>query len=74
MEKPKEIVHCLIKAIYRMPQNIAHIEVETLEGPLWIETDHATASALTIGGSATFSGERKIERTITFLINTERLV
>lgn len=70
---PKETIHCLIKNIYNMPQNLAHVEAETLNGPLWIETDHATADALTIGGSATFSGERKIERTITFLINTERL-
>lgn len=70
---PKETINCLIRSIHRMPQNIAHVEVETLNGPLWIETDHATADALTIGGSATFSGEREIERTITFLINTERL-
>lgn len=70
---PKETIHCLIKAIHRMPQNIAHVETATLDGPLWIETDHATASALTIGGSATFSGERRIERTIIFLIKTERL-
>lgn len=69
----KETVHCLIKAIHRMPENIAHVEVETINGPLWIETDHATADALTIGASATFSGKRRIERTITFLINTERL-
>ena len=70
---PKETINCLIRSIRRMPLNIAHVETVTLDGPLWIETDHATADALTIGGLAMFSGERKIERTITFLINTERV-